>query len=286
MNFKQKLHATLRHVIPIIVFGLMLFLAMPGAFAQTVHLFVFTENDPRIGPVKDRSNLEELVDEVGRTTQMDVRKYFFTKEDLPTAEAFREKLRDLECGRDDVAWFHYSGHGGNFDGWPRFALQRSNQTVPMTMVHEAMKRKGARLCLTTFDCCNTGSEIVRPRILTARTGPAVATNYLRLFRQSSGDIKASSSEANQLSWSSPEIGGFFSLAFIASLRSVAASGEPATWEKVLEEAQKLTTATARNNNREQMPQYLINVNERQQVDINNFPDEKMSNKVIEKLWDN
>ncbi len=268
-----------------LLFGVLLLFSVVHAEAQTVHLFVFTENDPRIGPVKDRSNLEELVDEVARTTQMEVRKYFFTKEDLPTAEAFREQLRNIACGPEDVAWFHYSGHGGNYDGWPRFALQHTEQTVPMTMVHEAMKRKGARLCLTTFDCCNTGGEIVRPRVLTARTGPAVATNYLRLFRQAKGDIKASSSKANQLSWSSPEIGGFFSLALIASLRSVAASNEPASWEKVLREAQKLTQATARNNNREQQPQFLVNVNERQEVDINNFPDEKMSDKVIEKLWE-
>lgn len=254
-------------------------LAVVEAQARTLHLVIVTQNDdPRIGPSKDKENIDVFAEKLTRATRLELRKYYMKRSDLD-GQAFREAINNVDCGGDDAVWFHYSGHGRNYDGWPGFPL---GQTVSQSKIHEAFKRKGARLVVSTFDCCNVGGGAVRNANCTfPRTPPAMVTNYAQLFVEAEGDVKACSSQPRQASWGSPETGGFFTTSFLQAIDVVSADTQQATWEQVMDKAVELTEQLARSNERRQRPQYQINAR-KGDVELQNFPEEdELSTEAID-----
>jgi len=219
--------------------------------ASTMYVIIITDTDPRIGSLKDKVLMTDMVDRIGDITEMTVVKKIFNKRDT----GIKEAIDRLNPRPDDVVWVYYSGHGRNSgDGWPQFTS--NNFKFTLTKMKEKIQSKGARLNIVMYDSCNYGVT-TRP-VPGHRLTPAALDI---LFNNSRGTIIASSAGATNYAHGSPQIGGFFTVSFLDALQSVSPADGTNLWKVVMEKAKQATNAMCRQIRKSpQNPIFEIDIN--------------------------
>lgn len=219
-----------------------------NATAQTIHVFNFCNTlDPNIGCEVDYVRTTQEAGLIAAFLNYDINYYNGEGEDCSN-ENLMNALNSLNCGKDDVILFYYSGHGTRSpqdkSEFPQMCLKYSgyeqDKFVAMYTVIEKLQAKGARFTLVMADCCNVASAGISAKSLMSKEGGAivddemVASNYRKLFLENNGMVAVTSSKKGQYSQGGNTHGGVFSYAFFEIALYAACTGEiPATWDNVL-----------------------------------------------------
>lgn len=216
--------------------------------AQTVHVFNFCNTlDPDIGCEIDYVRTTQEAGLIAAFLNYEIVYYNGEGEDC-SYENLMSSLNSLNCEKDDIILFYYSGHGTRSpqdkSEFPQMCLKyngyEQDKFVAMHTVVEKLQEKGARFTLVMADCCNVAGAGISAKSLMGRDGGAitddvkVARNYRKLFLENDGIVAVTSSKQGQYSQGGKTHGGFFSYAFFEIALYAACTGEiPATWESVL-----------------------------------------------------
>jgi Caspase domain len=197
-------------------------------------IIVTAGNSPEVGTHKDKELMKTVLAEIQQAVGNDritVEQPIFIDDDVATQSYLESNVfNNLSCSANDVIWYYYSGHGQNYDTWPRSAGGNVNET----WVHNQLKAKGARLTITLFDCCNWQEpEVPAPKSIRRKS-----QFYKFLFLESKGDIKIASCESTQFSFGSDATGSLFTNTFVDQLRSYS------NWKEVLDKAKSETRDAA------------------------------------------
>lgn len=225
----------------VFVFVLFGFAPIQRCFAQTLHLIIVAQNDSDIGSPKDLVTMKNLAQEIKDNVDGLTVRTLQLNSASASKSVIRNKLFSANIGSNDIVWYYYSGHGKNYDGWPR----TDEQKIPLTWVHNQLKDTRARLTLATYDICSWHSPVASPP---SDIRPK-STFYGLLFMQAKGNIIMASSAPDQHSYGHPQSGGIFTNSFIDALRA------NSNWDDVLVDAKRQTASLAREIGKAQVPIY-------------------------------
>lgn len=224
-------------------------------FSQKLHMIVIVYPDDNVGVSKDKENILTFANEVCSQTELTLNK--IEKDNSLTENQFESIISNLSINSNDVVWVYYTGHGKNFDTWPK----TFGGGLALSSVHKILKETNARLTISIYDCCNYSEpEIEAPDFTTADI-----SNIQKLFLSCSGHIIACSSESTQFSYGSSNAGGIFTNSFIDAFNT-----ENDTWEKILNESKSTTSIAAINIGKTQTPKYDISDLTCSTLKINNY----------------
>lgn len=172
-------------------------------------------------------------------------------------------LNNLSCGKDDIVFFYYSGHGGRSpqdaqDPFPWMQLVvdpyrtqwSASQYYALSQVSNRIKAKHPRLSIVLGDLCNSVSNAIPSKNIPEMKGATKMSKapcdfYKDLFLKVKGSIIASSSKPGETSAACSE-GGAFTICFTEVLQIMVSNNMEPDWNTLLEGA-KLRTSSAMND---------------------------------------
>jgi len=228
--------------------------------AATLHVVIAADtNDSSIGKgtEKDLLKMTELFNAVSNHTGLRLNIETCYGDGL-TRQNVLNALDRLSPGPDDVAVFHYSGHGGRTRNkesrWPYMAL---DLRLDLDDVVSKLREKNPRFYIAMSDSCNSYSDSIFSQNF-SMTSPR-ADSYNKLFLNYRGHIIASGSVPGEYSWSNSRYGGKFTHAFLTSLHENLTSSDP-SWETIMENAQAVIhVKDKRGKSWQQHPQAEVSV---------------------------
>ena len=210
---------------------------------------------------------------IGKGCAVDLDRYFFEMQAIAGAigygEAFYSAIGDqcskehlqqvlgaLECGKDDIVVFYYTGHGtrefGDTSEFPQMCMNASDKGgyVPVRDVINKVKASKARLKIVLTDCCNMPRSHQSGQMHDFgnldqyfTTSDLALKNYRKLFVEEKGVVAVTSCKAGEVSTFIYERdekgrrvdyrGSVFSLAFYAALTDISLSNQGVTWGNLL-----------------------------------------------------
>lgn len=252
--------------------GLAALLVRPGnARAQTVHAVVVADTQD---PLLRRACAQDAEVMHRQFVQIAAALGYRLAEQRLFGEAFSRKkldeaLRSLAPRPDDVVLFYYSGHGYNLrnraDRFPILLLEKKTSNAAknpgLGTVHQLLKAKKARLCVTFGDCCNNLVALTRGMVRKKPAPPGFTDSlnaaYRKLFLQTRGDVLIASSAPPQQACAHPDSGSFYTRAFDEALSAAGRAGGDASWPNLLRDAQARLNRHAAT--RTKLSLYAVNV---------------------------
>lgn len=177
-------------------------------------------------------------------------------------ENCRNIINDLQCESDDIVMFYYVGHGTentNTSKYPLMLLAQNdvNKLVPLTWVHETLKKKGARLTISIGMCCNARQGVPGRIAPTFNVNygntyidPDMSENIKKLFLNYRGNLIITSASPAESSWAcSSNIGptDYFTLNLLAYFNNVLPDENDPNWENMLDEIKKTVYEDVQND---------------------------------------
>lgn len=171
-------------------------------------------------------------------------------------------INDLQCDSEDIVMFYYVGHGTENTNTSKFPLMLMAQTnvnkfVPLTWVHETLKKKGARLIISIGMCCNARQGAP------GRIAPTFSMNYgntyidqdmseniKKLFLNYRGDLIVTSASPAESSWAcGSNIGptDYFTLNLLDYFNNVLPDDNNPNWENILIKIKKMVYEDVKND---------------------------------------
>ena len=264
---KTMLH---QYLFFILFFSVAFSTSLPG---QSIHLVLVSDTDDYSigeGCEMNEGRIERQLSSIGESCGMDV-KVYHNKSHTFSVEAIEHTLQHIKITKNDVIWFYYSGHGINASQseWPKLLIDGT--TLRLTEVHRNLLGMGARLTITTGDCCNIGT----PRSVASNRAPVYSgvgargadeqikkQNYSKLFKQAEGEIIMSGSRIGEYARYSDALGGFFTLGLCETLYNAGnnAQVDRTSWEQILNDTYDYTLQSTTDMQAPQHPQYKIDIN--------------------------
>lgn len=217
--------------------------------AQTIHVINFCNTlAPGIGCDVDYERTTRETALIAGFLNYEIR-YYYGKGENCSNENLMTTLNSLDCEKDDIILFYYSGHGTRSaqdkSEFPQMCLKYESydqdKFVSVQTVIEKLQAKRARFTLIMTDCCNNTVAGISAKSLMSKDGGSItdeekiASNYRKLFLENKGMVAVTSSKKGQTSGGGPDIGGTFSYVFFEMALYSACNGTiPATWEDILE----------------------------------------------------
>ena len=178
-------------------------------------------------------------------------------EQIISGDAFRNNrlddvLRRLTPGQEDILFLYYTGHGYNAparaERFPVLFLEKepslSWQNPGLRAIHNVLKGKRARLCITLGDCCNNTVNNMRGMVKKTTAPPglplspdSVKATYRQLFLHVKGSALIASSQPPQQSSAHPDSGSFYTRSFDEALDLASRYNKTITWETLLRDTQ-------------------------------------------------
>jgi hypothetical protein len=191
----------------------------------------------------DLFKMSAMMSKIATNTEMK-HKEVIIKDNLTTASNMLKTIKSLEVQEDDVVIFYFSGHGYRTPSkgdslWPNLYFSLRDEGVEYEKVVAILQQKNPRLLLTVADVCNNViSEFNAPMLVKSmmfREGAEkkVNDNYRKLFLQTRGMVRITSSKAGEYSWATRR-GGTFTLALLKNMEVELSSSVPADWGKMLD----------------------------------------------------
>lgn len=226
--------------------------------AQTVHaILVADTRDPMLYAVckRDIEVMHRQFVQVAAAIN-----YQLSEQVISSEEFSRKRLdsvvRRLSPKPNDIIFLYYTGHGYNAKEraglFPVLLLEKdeliSQKNPGLLAIHQQLKSKNARLCITLGDCCNhlvnnmrgMVKKTVAPTVLTL-PGDSVNAAYRKLFLNVTGDVLIASSQPPQQSCAHPDSGSFYTRSFDEALLLASQYNKNISWETLLRDAQTRLT---------------------------------------------
>lgn len=251
----------------VFVFGIFFFFHYISLSSQTVHtILVSTTEDPSLKEAC-KSNITRLnreLEKIQTQTGLRIRKKCILGLHVNT-DTISNELQQIECKRDDVIFFHYSGHGiNNGSKWPKFLIPGKKE-LSLGLIFNILKQKKPRLLIVLADTCNGAKRKVdiedsgefNRSYSHVFKNDFEKNNYSQLFKSSKGGIIGSSSRPGYKSYYSQYLGGYFTLCFFESINILTRQNESVSWENVFDFTEHLTNQFAKEHDKNQRPQFLI-----------------------------
>ncbi|MEO1626196.1 MAG: caspase family protein [Bacteroidota bacterium] len=238
----------------------------PDASAATLHLIAVADTQNASLGKACRSNLERIDKQlalVEKYTALSINKVYITGSEVIT-DSIIAIVQRLNCSKQDVVLFHYSGHGINRGStWPDFLIP-GRASLSLGKVRELLQTKSPRLLIALADACNGKSRhptasrgeaslAYRPRV----ANDIIQANYQRLFCEAEGSIVACSSQVGSSSYYNPYLGGYFTLSLMESMVYETKESREANWLDVLQAAKEMTSQTAQSYGKQQIPVFAM-----------------------------
>lgn len=238
--------------------------------AQSLHAIICCNTiDVKIGCAVDEENILNELAIAATVTGLDYKPYVMHGEECTKGNLINT-LNNLSCQANDIIFMYYSGHGGHSsqqmnEPFPQMCMkynseQYQNEFVSVKTVDEIISKKNPRLSLIVTDCCNNVSNSLRPRtIVSTFKGATIESNtgkeaLKKLFIDSKGKVKITSSKVTQYSAGSQNDGGLFTNAFIDVLLDAENGEIKADWNVIVEKTKNKTLEWSQNK---QEPYYEI-----------------------------
>lgn len=209
----------------VVLFALSLFLAF-SAQAQTIHWLTFIDTTDKDVGEMDKNGQALLFSRFRNVVNAALASYGYTADNQEyfgnqlTPQNCKSAVERLRCDHNDIVVFYYIGHGTHAaqekNKFPQMLMGKGwseeRMFIPLYWVHEQMKSKGARLCLTIGMCCNPiqiASAKDRPTFSSSSFRYNYGSSYLSdaeidriltLFLESKGSIIQASAAVGELSW--------------------------------------------------------------------------------------
>lgn len=238
-----------------------IFLMLFGAFAsqvnaKTIHWLTFIDTtDPNVGEVDQNTRkilYARWIDLVNATLKeqgynVNIIDVYGSKTSPENCKNF---VNDLDCGSEDIVMFYYVGHGTENSNTSRYPLMlmaqnNVNKFVPLSWVHNTLKKKGARLTITIGMCCNARQGAP------GRIAPTFTTNYgntyvdqemsesiKKMFLNYKGDMIITSASPAESSWACDSNVGptdFFTLNLLIYFNNILPDKSNPDWESMMQE---------------------------------------------------
>jgi len=163
-------------------------------------------------------------------------------------EKCKDIINDLDCDSEDIIVFYYVGHGTENTSTSKYPLMCMaqhdiNKFIPLSWVHNTLKKKNARMTITIGMCCNSRQGIP------GRTNPTFSANYgvsyvdnnmaaaiKKMFLNFKGDLLVASASPNESSYpcdSSLGYTDFFTFNVIKQFNTVLPNKDNPNWEDML-----------------------------------------------------
>ena len=227
--------------------------------AQTFHAILFGDtNDESIGnTVKlDIERISCMLAEAQAALQNKISfEYDVNVANRCSPQNLRNVLNRLQCGKDDVVFLYYSGHGArslhDTSKYPQMSLgaHYENELISAEGTFNIIKRKCPRLCIMITDCCNSYSENLSPKLELSKSAPCInreiETNYEDLFMKKSGAMIITSSKAGETSACNFKIGGFLTYGYL-TVMTEANKQNISEWNNILEVTRDATVELSGN----------------------------------------
>lgn len=232
-----------------------------GAFAsqvnaKTIHWLTFIDTtDPNVGEVDQNTRkilYARWIDLVNATLKeqgynVNIIDVYGSKTSPENCKNF---VNDLDCGSEDIVMFYYVGHGTENSNTSRYPLMlmaqnNVNKFVPLSWVHNTLKKKGARLTITIGMCCNARQGAP------GRIAPTFTTNYgntyvdqemsesiKKMFLNYKGDMIITSASPAESSWACDSNVGptdFFTLNLLIYFNNILPDKSNPDWESMMQE---------------------------------------------------
>ncbi len=214
-----------------------------------VMIHAVATKDPQIGPkiAKNIPEMKQLFD--SHIAKRYLREYILLKDDDCASIPIAEALHRVQISPQDTLMFYFQGHGaydpnaadqdpasGQFLDFPREDMWRQ-------MLLRALQAKGARLTVLITDMCNNRSamDIVPRREFRSKAIPIEGwTGLEELLLCYTGTIDLTSASRGQYAWSSIDIGGWFTNAFVEALAASSSVPADRSWTAVWESTKQKT----------------------------------------------
>ncbi len=238
----------------------------PNSSGVTLHLVsVINTNVSDIGSscARDYENISSEFKGISQALGMRLKTYNIMGNNY-SRSAVESTIDRLRPASNDVVVFLYSGHGFRFDDqqskYPAIDLTRSSYDnltdgnyLLMSDIYDAICAKDARLNLVLSDCCNTPIGVETPPTREAGTLYCRASNNFslsrlgQLFLHERGSMLSTAASPGETSICDM-MGGYFTLAFIRSLRKEinATNDQAVSWNTIINN----TISTARQRSSE------------------------------------
>lgn len=257
--------------------------------SQTLHAIIFANtkspgdpNNPRdrgIGPsvTVDFERMGIEMTSIAKFINYNLKKYYY----YDTPDRFSRNnlinvLNSLSCGKDDIVFFYYSGHGGRYENensdYPEMILKvpygavSSNQLYPLYDVYKKIMSKSPRLTIVFGDLCNSTWEGAYKDYSSNRSASVKSTSvcdiYKNLFLNVKGGLIAASSKPGHTSGCAfytdgADAGGVFTASFLHCLGSFVSQGQNVSWDILLENTKSMAQRISQPDNKgeKQVPIY-------------------------------
>ena len=224
--------------------------------AKTIHWLTFIDTtDPNVGEVDQNTRrilYARWIDLVNATLKeqgynVNIIDVYGSK---TSPENCKNIVNDLDCGSEDIIMFYYVGHGtenSNTSRYPLMLMAQSNvnKFVPLSWVHNTLKKKGARLTITIGMCCNARQGAP------GRIAPTFTANYgntyvdqemsesiKKMFLNYKGDMIITSASPAESSWACDSNIGptdFFTLNLLIQFNNILPDKSNPDWESMMRE---------------------------------------------------
>lgn len=233
-------------------------LTTPTISAQTLHAIIACNTtDRNIGNEMaiDMRNVRNQIQTIASILDCEYDEYALDGPNCTKAK-ITDIVKKMEVDQNkDIIFFYYGGHGSHAnnnsdDPWPQMCMNTNIQSLyfPVKTLDKMIaEEKKPRLQVMIMDCCNQEQDGVSIKPLFGSKGneatslknynPAV---FKKLFLETKGNVKITSSELGQLSWSRPN-GSIFTNNIIEVFDEVGTGTlKDANWLNICNKAQAMT----------------------------------------------
>lgn len=238
--------------------------------AQSMHLIVFANTiDKKIGCQVDVENVVNEISIVADALNLQYIPYVKTGQECTKGNLINI-INGLNSKENDIIFFYYSGHGTHSsqqmnEKYPQMcmkyqSIQDQKEFMSVKAAEELIDKKPAHLRFIITDCCNNVVQSVMPRgYIDAQKGPTNESEMdiaalKKLFLNTNGKVKATSSKITQTSGGSEYNGGVFTSNFLDVLVGAEYGEVEADWNKIFNETKSVVM---RRTDNKQEPVYDI-----------------------------
>lgn len=261
----------------IILFALLSVMGLSMAKGQTLHAIIFANTDcpgnpadptdQGIGPSVENDfycmkiEMSTIATFIGYS--LDLNTFTGSQENF-CRRNLESVINNLECGKDDIVFFYYSGHGSRSvkekTDFPQMNLvvdpyrtrvEEQEANYPIYNVLQRIREKNPRLTIVMGDLCNSVANWVTPKEASpASKGPTIKSDapcrfYKELFLGVKGYLIASSSQPGETSLGYDD-GGAFTKSFRSVLQLMVTDNMSPDWNLLMNKSIDATREMTRN----------------------------------------
>lgn len=215
------------------------------AESQTLHAFLVADTyDSSIG-VTCQADLDSMNAKMAQVAQAIGYVYnpVLIQADRFGRNSMESALSNLTCSPEDVIFCLYAGHGFTTEGRPNIfplLLLKDDNTYGLEDLHDQLKRKNPKLCVTLGDCCSQLlPQAIPPMHRPLFRGIDVKSDVTilsQLFTETQGDVLICSTKSGELAASIPVYGGLYTRSWLEALGFAESGNTEVDWESLLQDS--------------------------------------------------